>query len=957
MSFDPVSRLLYATDASLYEEMPLGVARPRHKEDCAAIVRFAARHKIPLIPRAAGTSLAGQCVGSGLVVDVSRHMSAVLSVDPQARRVVVQPGVIRDDLNDLLARHGLLFGPETSTSDRCMIGGMIGNNACGTHSIIWGSTREHTLEVEAILSDGSTARFGPLSPEELAAKKSLRNLEGAIYRGATALVDRHRAEILARYPRAEISRRNTGYALDMLAMGQPWVPDGPAFNLCRLLCGSEGTLALTTEATLSLVQLPKKKLLICAHFDTLDAAMRGTILAVEHGPAAVELFDRRILEATTENIEQARNRFWLEGDPDAVLVIELFNDTDQGLQEAADALIAGLRRAGLGYAFPIVRPPLLSRVWDLRSAGLGLLMGVPGDVKAVTVIEDTAVAVADLPAYVARMGELMARYGTQCVYYAHASVGELHLRPEINLKTEAGMAQFRGIASDVADLVAEFGGSLSGEHGDGRLRAPFIERMLGPTVHRALGELKGIFDPDNILNPHKIVDPLPIDVDLRIDPSTPQPEIETIFDWSSDFGLVRAAEKCNGAGVCRRSPGRGTMCPSYMVTREEQHTTRGRANLFRKALMAPDPFEALASAELYEALDLCLSCKGCKSECPASVDMARMKAEFLQRHHDRHGVPLRARVLGEFAPLSRLGALTPGLSNALLNTPLGKKLLGVHPKRQIPPLARETFGAWARRHKPLGRGQRGKVVLFNDAFVHFNDPHVGIAAVELLEAAGFEVIVTQGLTSGRTQISKGLLRRARSVITQAIEGLFPFVDAGLPIVGLEPSAILTFRDEAPDLVQGPELVAMARAVGSAALLFEEFIARAHDAGQLGDLVFDNLARHIKVHGHCHQKALVGIEPTLKALSIIPNAQVSAIPSGCCGMAGSFGYEVEHYDLSMQIGELILLPAVRQSPEDTIWAASGTSCRHQIFDGTGRRSLHPAEILRAAVALPDPRRLT
>lgn len=824
---DPVSRLLYATDASIYQETPAGVALPERREDLVALARFASARRLPLIPRAAGTSLAGQCVGAGLVVDTSR-MNQVLEVDAVRRRVRVQPGVVLDDLNDQLAPTGLLFGPETSTSNRCMIGGMIGNNSCGTHSIIWGTTREHTVEIEAVLSDGSLARFGPLDPDQLHHKRQQRDLEGAIYRHVCGLLDQHRALIVARYPRPEILRRNTGYALDALANSQPWDPDGPPFNLARLLCGSEGTLALTAEATLNLVALPKKKLLLCAHFETLEASMVATVTAVAHKPAAVELMDRRILEATRDNLEQARNRFWVQGDPEAVLAVEFYGDDEAALEASASALIAAWRREGLGYAFPIVKSAEIGRVWSLRNAGLGLLMGIPGDVKAVTVIEDTAVAVPDLPAYTARMQALMEKYKTQCVYYAHVSVGEIHLRPELNIKTEEGVAAFKGIAQDTADLVAEFGGSLSGEHGDGRLRAPFIGQMLGEEVYGLLRGLKAAFDPLAILNPHKIVDPLPIDADWRVSPQTPQPERATVFDWGADQGLLRAAEKCNGAGACRKSPGRGTMCPSYMATRDERDTTRARANLFRRVLTELGPAQAFDDDDLYDVLDLCLSCKGCKSECPANVDMARMKAEFLQQRYDARGVPLRARVFGEFAGLTGLARWTPGLASWAINTGLNKKLLGVHPARRVPAIAAQTFGAWAKRRSPRP-GPKGEVVLFNDAFTNYNDPEVGIAAVELLEGLGYTVKVTQGITSGRTQISKGLLRRARAVISAAVEALAPEAAQGRWIVGLEPSALLTFRDEAPDLV-GEALRDKARLVARQAVLLEELLARAAREG-------------------------------------------------------------------------------------------------------------------------------
>lgn len=940
---DPVSQLLYSTDASIYQQTPLGAVLPQSAEDLAHIVAFARERGLSLIPRAAGTSLAGQCVGEGLVVDVSR-MNRVLEIDPANKRVRVQPGVILDDLNDELAPHGLIFGPETSTSNRCMLGGMIGNNSCGTHSIVWGTTRDHTLEVKALLSDGSQATFGDLAPGELEEKLKLDSLEGEIYRHLHGLIQEHRGLLLEKYPKPQILRRNTGYALDELARCQPWEPQGPPLNLARLICGSEGTLALVTEATLNLVDLPAHKLMVCAHFDTLEASMEGTVLAVRHEPAAVELMDRLILEATRENLEQARNRFWLQGDPEAVLAIEFYGDTREELEERAERLMDDYKAQGMGYAFTVVRPPDLGRVWALRKAGLGLLMGIPGDVKAVTVIEDTAVAVEDLPAYTRRMQEMMQRYGTQCVYYAHVSVGEMHLRPELNLKTQAGLDAFKGIAADTADLVAEFGGSLSGEHGDGRLRAPFIARMLGQEVYELLRGVKAAFDPQNLLNPAKIVDPLPIDADLRIGPHTPIRERDTLFDWSADMGLLRAAEKCNGAGACRKSPGRGTMCPSYMATRRERDATRGRANMFRRVLTELGPEQAFDDDDLYEVLDLCLSCKGCKSECPANVDMARMKAEFLQQRHDARGVPLRSRVFGEFAGLTGLARWTPGLASWALNLGLNKKILGVHPKRSVPAIAPQSFGAWARKRSPAGSGDKGQVVLFNDAFTHFNDPQVGIAAVELLEGLGYQVIVTQGITSGRTQISKGLLRRARQVITEAVEELHRHASAGLPIIGLEPSALLTFRDEAPDLVQG-QAKAKAAVVASQAVLLEEFLVERAARGEISSEDFRPASGPLLVHGHCHQKSLVGMKPLEQALALLPQAKVEVIPSGCCGMAGSFGYEEEHYELSMQIGEMVLFPAVRQASPEALVVAPGTSCRHQIHDGAGARALHPAQVLR------------
>ena len=945
---DPIHRRLYSTDASVYQQLPIGVVRPAGREDCETIVRFAAAHTMPLIPRAAGTSLAGQCVGSGLVVDVSKHMTEVLEVNADQRWVRVQPGVILDDLNDTLATLGLMFGPETSTSNRCMIGGMIGNNAAGSHSIVHGTTRDHVLEIEAVLADGSVTRFGPMDEDTLSAVRQRDDLEGAIYREVMDLLQTNRELVRASSPKPEILRRNTGYPLDGLLDRHPLTEGGAPLNLSHLMCGSEGTLALITEARLNLIPVPNHNLVVCAHFHSLDEGTRGTVLALQHDPSAVELMDGAILELSKQNIEAARNRFWVQGDPEAVLAIELFDDDEARLMPRAEALIEAFGEAGMGYAFPIVESARVPQVWAVRKAGLGLLTGQRGDHKPVTVVEDVAVAPADLPAYVIRMQALMERHGASAVYYGHASVGELHVRPVLSLRDPDDVKRFRAIASDVADLAGEFDASLAGEHGVGRLRAEFIEQVLGAEFVALMRRVKRAFDPDGLFNPGKIVDALPMDTDLRIDPSRPVPEFDTVLDWSAEQGLLRAAERCNGAGACRKSPGRGTMCPSYMATGEELHSTRGRANVLRQLLSSEDPHAALSSDELAEAMELCLSCKGCASECPSSVDVARMKAEFLQYHHDTHGTPLSSYVLGQFGRFASMARFTPSMASAVSNTGLAKKILGVDPRRVVPSFAGQTFTAWFARHTPHAHaGERGEVVLFVDEFTEYTDPAVGIAATEFLEAAGYAVTAPSGLDSARTQISKGLLRKARDAFERALRVLHPFAEQGLPIVGLEPSAILGFRDEAPDLVRGEDMATMAAAVADRALLFEEFVVQEAGAGRLDLVEFaDETPDHILLHGHCHQKSLVGVEPSVAALELIPGARVEVIPSGCCGMAGSFGYH--HFDVSMAIGEQVLFPAVRAASDDTVLAAPGTSCRHQIHDGTERTALHPAQILRAAI---------
>ena len=945
---DLTHRRLYSTDASIYQELPLGVVRPRHRADCETIVRFAGERGVPLIPRAAGTSLAGQCVGSGLVLDISRHMTGVLELNVDERWVRVQPGVILDDLNDELAPHGLMFGPETSTSNRCMIGGMIGNNAAGSHSIVHGTTRDHVLGIEAVLADVSVVRFGAMDDGELSERRAREGLEGAVYRELIEILETHAEGIRAGSPKPQILRRNTGYALDRLLTHHPFTDGGPAFDLSPLLCGSEGTLALITEARLNLIPIPRHNLAVCAHFESLDEATRGTVLALEHHPAAVELMDGEILELSKGNLESARNRFWVEGEPQAVLAIEFFDDDEEALRRRADGLIEAFRAADMGYAFPVVESARVPQVWAVRKAGLGLLTGVRGDHKPVTVVEDVAVAPPDLPRYVSRMRDLMARHGARAVYYGHASVGELHIRPILSFREPGDLERLQAIAQEVAELAGEFDASLAGEHGVGRLRAEFLETVLGPELVGLLRRVKRAFDPAGLFNPGKIIDAPPMISDLRIDPNRAVPELETFLDWSREKGLLRAAERCNGAGACRKSPGRGTMCPSYMATGEELHSTRGRANLFRQLLSDDGAASALSSDELHDALELCLSCKGCMSECPSSVDIARMKAEFLQHHHDHHGTPLAASVLGQFGRFAALARLTPTFASAISNTGLAKRILGVDPRRKVPPFAPRTFSAWFRRHEPHpSAGERGEVVLFVDEFTEFTEPDVGIAATEFLEAAGYRLIAPSGLDSGRTQISKGLLRKARAAFERSLAVLAPYAEQGLAIIGLEPSAILGFRDEAPDLVRGDEMAQRAASVAAAALLFEEFVCREAREGHLELLRFADAPGRILLHGHCHQKSLVGIQPTVDALGLIPGIRVEVVPSGCCGMAGSFGYA--HYDLSMAIGEQVLFPAVRGADENTVIAAPGTSCRHQIHDGTGRTAVHPAQILRDALA--------
>ncbi len=959
LRYDHTIRRVYATDASEYQELPVAVALPRSEADLGALLAFACEHRVGLIPRTAGTSLAGQVVGGGIVVDVGRHLNRIVALDVTQRRVRVQPGVVRNVLNLFLQPHGLFFAPETSTANRAMIGGMVGNNSCGANSIIYGSTREHLVSARGFLSDGSVATFGPLTAAEFATKCAGPDThETRIYRTVRDLLGdpENRRLIADNFPKPAVTRRNTGYALDALLDCAVFDPasDQP-FNLCRLIAGSEGTLFVGVEFELDCDPLPPPAALLCAHFATVQESLHATLVALRHGPHAVELIDRNILECTKANLEQAKNRFFVQGDPGAILVIEIRHEDRAALEGKMRALEADLRAAGLGYAFPVLWGDDGTRVWELRRAGQGVMSNVVGDAKPRDIVEDTAVAVADLPAYIAEFDALMRyKYNIACVYYAHAGAGELHTRPLFNLKTAEGVRMFRAIAIDVSVLVKKYHGSLSGEHGDGRLRGEFIRFMVGEACYALMRRVKETFDPLGLLNPGKIIDTPPMDTSLRHQPGQPTPVYETFFQFRDTQGVVRAAEKCNGSGDCRKSHLMGgTMCPSYMATRDEQHTTRARANVLRQILTEPrDPAWSFDSDEIAAVMDLCLSCKGCKSECPSNVDMARLKAEWLQHKHDAHGVPLRTRLVGNFSRASRLGMLAPWFHNWFVTNPvtagLFKRAVGFASKRSLPLLPATTLRRWhmdnANRPGPF---PHGRVLLFCDEFTNYHDAPAGIKAVQLLNRLGYEVIIPPHVDSGRAHFSKGLLHEARALAIRNVELLKDVVTTDTPLIGIEPSAILGFRDEYPDLVPD-HLVAAAQALAPHTLLFEEFIAREAERGRICTERFTSAPRTIKLHGHCQQKSLASIEPTIRALSLPANYRVAVIPSGCCGMAGSFGYEAEHYDLSMQIGELVLLPAVRNAAPDTLIVAPGTSCRHQIRDGTGRTAFHPAEILHDAL---------
>ncbi len=948
---DETTRILYATDASAYREMPLAVAVPNSVEDLKQLIRFARENETSLIPRTAGTSLAGQVVGKGIVVDVSKNFTKIIEFNKEQSWVRVQPGVIRDELNLFLKPHGLMFGPETSTANRAMMGGMVGNNSCGSNSVVYGSTRDHLLEVKALLSDGSETSFRPLSLDDFHKKCEGDNLESHIYKTTRSLLGNYDNQVGIRkeFPRKSIERRNTGYALDMLLDTAPFHAGGPDFNFCKLIAGSEGTLAFITEIKLNLVPLPPKETgLLCVHFNSIDESLRANLVALRYKPSASELIDHFILECTKDNIEQSKNRFFVQGDPDAILVIEFKRNTRTEIEHIVHPLIEELKSAGLGYHFPLLFGEDTGKIWSLRKAGLGLLGNMPGDSKPVPVVEDTAVDVQDLPAYIAEFNELLKKHGLQSVHYAHAGSGEIHLRPIINLKTEEGNRMFRTIATEIAGLVKKYQGSLSGEHGDGRLRGEFIKQMVGDHNYELFKTIKRSWDPQNIFNPNKIVDTPPMNTMLRYSAGQKTPVFNTVFRYYNQ-DILQHAEQCNGSGDCRKTKlSGGTMCPSFMATKNEKDTTRARANILREFLTNSEKLNRFDHQEIYEVMDLCLSCKGCKSECPSNVDVAKLKAEFLQQYHDVHGVPFRSRLIANFNKSARIGSMAPGLYNFMMNNRFTSRLIkqfaGFATERSMPLLAKQSLQEWyGRKLKVKSERLTGRVYLFCDEFTNYNDVETGIKAILLLEKLGYEVVIPEHEESGRAWLSKGLLKEAKKIANKNISLLKGIVSKETPLLGIEPSAILTFRDEYVDLATDEQFTA-AKELSANTFLIDEFIAAEIKAGRLDKNLFTKENRLIKLHGHCQQKALSSVSHTVAMLSLPENYRVETIASGCCGMAGSFGYEKEHYTLSMQIGELVLLPAVRQQPAGVIIAAPGTSCRHQIKDGSGKKALHPVEIL-------------
>jgi FAD/FMN-containing dehydrogenase/Fe-S oxidoreductase len=952
--FDDTCRRIYSTDASIYQVMPLGVVIPRTTDDLVAAIQIAAEMEVPIVPRGGGTSLSGQSIGPGLVIDCSKYLNSILEIDPAARLARVQPGVVLDQLNRAVAGHGLQFGPEVATASRANLGGMIGNNSAGARSIVYGKTGDHVRRLQVVLSDGSTAGLGPVGPAEWTLKADGRGLEASIYRTVRQVAETNADEIRRRFPR--LVRRVSGYNLVDLLATVSGNGDGVALSstagLHTLVVGGEGTLAVVVEAELNLIPRPKVRGLLVPHFKSLAAALDSLNVCLEAKPSAVELMDSMLIELTAGNLSLRETTALIEGRPAALFMVEFSGDDPAEVSARVHALKRRLSGApGVTATVPALDPVPRDRLWNLRSAAMPILYGMPGDAKPVTFVEDAAVDPRRLPEFAQRFRRLLQSQGTDGSFYGHASVGCLHIRPVLNLKDQGDVARMRRIAEQVTDLVLEYGGSLSGEHGDGYVRSEWNRKMFGPVVYEAFRQVKGAFDPRGLLNPGKVVDAPPMTEQLRYAPPYRPADPPTIFDYGRQGGFTRAVELCNGNGACRKQF-TGTMCPSYRATLDERDTTRARANALRHAVGTAGgdsraAGRAVSEPWINEVMDLCLMCKACKAECPSNVDVAKLKAEFLQAYYSRHGRPLGHYMMGNIHLVNRLSAPFAPLVNRLGRNRWARWLMelttGIDRRRSLPPLHSDHFRRWFRRHRPdPNAGAVGRVILLDDCFTTYNEPEVGRAAVRVFERAGYHVDLAGLSCCGRAMISKGFLTEARNLARAQLPGLAQRVADGTPILGLEPSCLLTLADEWPDLVPAPN----ARRVADAVHLADTWLARQVEAGQCR-LPLARLSGTCVLHGHCHQKALQGLGGSAAALRLIPGLDVTVLNTGCCGMAGSFGYESDHFDVSVKIAEIDLLPSLRAAPAAEI-AATGTSCRHQIRDLSGRQARHPLELIEASM---------
>ena len=938
--FDKVSRALYSTDASVYQIEPLGVVIPRSAEAVIAAVNLAAAHGIPITPRGGGTSQAGQSIGSGLVLDTSKYLNRVIEINPDEQWARVEPGVVLDELNAALRAHNLRFAPDVSSASRATVGGMMANNSSGARSVLYGKTIDHVFEQRVVLSDGRLAHFRPLERSHANGAGAGDTIEARAYRSIPELGVRHAGEIARRFPK--VLRRVGGYNLD--AFVDPSAP----VDLTRIMVGSEGTLGFIVDAKIKLVSLPKQKSVLTIEFEHLLDALGATPAILKHGPSAVEVMDDFILShAKSHAALDVQRRAMISTDGSSLLCVEFYADSVDELKSRMDAVERDLAPMKPVKIRQVIDPLTQQAIWSFREAALGLSTAMKTDDKAISFVEDTAVAPEKLRDYIERFIAIVRRHRTRAGVYAHASVGCLHVRPVVNLKTADGVAQFEAIANEVADLVLEFGGALSGEHGDGLVRGAFNEKMFGSELYQAFRQVKKTFDPNGIFNPGRIVDTPPITSHLRYGAGYSTPSPATFFDFSDFNGVGRAVEMCSGVGLCRKKR-EGTMCPSYMVTREEAHSTRGRANTLRLAMAGRLGDAKLSDKGVHEVLDLCLECRACKSECPVGVDVARFKSEFLAGYWERNGMSPAAHVFGGAAAAAAFGSRFAPVSNMIANSAparwMAEALTGLDRRRSLPQWTRRTL---RRQLGDRGSGighQPQSALLFADTFTNYADPEIGLAAIEVLNAAGIGTGLAPNVCCGRPLISQGRLAEARRLAAANVHGLYDAAHRGQAIVFVEPSCLSAVREDAPDLLRG-EMQRRARVVAHHAVLFEEFL-ESECASARAMLPLHSGPSEVLLHPHCHQRSMGLAAPARALLSRIPSARVVDLDAGCCGMAGSFGYTRDHYDVSKAIAERKLVPAARAMKEGAVLVAAGTSCRHQAHDFAGVRALHPAVLLRS-----------
>ena len=937
--FDAVTRQMYSTDASIYQMEPVGVVIPIDADDVSAILEIASKNGVSVLPRGGGTALSGQTVNHAVVVDFSKYMFHVQEINKEEKWVRTQPGVTIDDLNRQLRSSGLFFTSDPSTSSRANIGGAVGNNSCGAHSIVYGKTVDHVKEMNVVLSDGTQTSFQQLSIESLESKRRSQSLEGQIYRQINEIAVNASDEVDKRFPK--ILRRVGGYNLDL-------IQNNHALNLAKLAVGSEGTLIAVTAVKLNIEPIPKFKGLSIFHFPDINSAMEATVATLEEQPDAVEHIGEMIISQARQSLGFSRNLSFLQGNPSDILVVEMTGESAAEVEAKLDRLEKKVQKGSRPYATTrLLSAQQQTEVWAMRQAGLGLMMNIPGSAKPLPFVEDTAVSPEKLPEYVKRFDEIVNRNGTTAGYYGHASVGCLHIRPVVDLKNDNGINTMERISDEISDLVLEFGGSLSGEHGDGIVRGAWADKMFGSELVEYFREVKIAFDPHGVMNPNKIFDTPSLTDNLRYGNkyTTFSPPVR--LDWSAEGGFISAVEKCNGVGACRKVNA-GAMCPSYQATREEMHSTRGRANTLRSVLSGSLPKETLHSKELFEVFSLCVECKSCKSECPSNVDMAKIKSEFLYGYNKKNGTPITSRLIGNIHSISAMTIPLAPIFNFVTETAafrfINEKILGFDRRRKLPPLVTQTFESWFKKRATNTTGTRGNVVLFHDTFMNFNHPESGIGATRILEALGFNVQLADRKCCGRPMISKGLLDEAASNARHNVDVLYKHVQAGAKIVGCESSCIMTLKDEYPDLLPGNE---RAKSVADATLMLEELIGETLNDGHQ-QINWNDKVVESTLQVHCHEQALTGTEAALKAMNIPPNYSTKLLEAGCCGMAGSFGFEKKHYDVSMKMGEDRLFPALRASSPEVSIAVTGVSCRQQVEDGVGRPARFLSDILAEAI---------